>query len=56
MIANDAESFAEKAITLYTDSSLWKKISTNGLKTAQIYSAENIKNVIESLFSKFSLT
>ena len=52
MIANDAKSIADKATTLYKDSILWKEISTNGLKSAQFYSAENIKNTLESIISK----
>jgi GT2 family glycosyltransferase len=52
MIADDAQSLADKVCHLYNDSSLWNKISSNGLQISQRYSAENIKNIIESLISK----
>jgi GT2 family glycosyltransferase/predicted nucleic acid-binding Zn-ribbon protein len=55
MIADDANSFAEKVIKIYNDPFLWQKISTNGLKIAQFYSAENMQNTITSLFSKLIL-
>ena len=54
MIADDPQKFADAACKLYNDPKLWKKISENGLITSKDFSAENISNTINSIFSKIT--
>jgi glycosyltransferase involved in cell wall biosynthesis len=54
MIADEPQKFAESAIKLYTNPELWKKISINGLIVSKDFSAETIRNTLDSLFSKIS--
>jgi len=54
MIADDPQKFADAACKLYNDSKLWKSVSEHGLITSKDFSAENISNTINSLFSKIT--
>jgi GT2 family glycosyltransferase/glycosyltransferase involved in cell wall biosynthesis len=56
MIADDAESFAREVMRLYTDETLWQKISNGGRRLVrEQYSSENLaKQINQSLENGFA--
>jgi glycosyltransferase involved in cell wall biosynthesis len=42
LIADEAESFADAVVRLYTDEALWKKLSENGLKNVEKYFSKSV--------------
>jgi len=51
MIADSEEDFAKKAIEVYSDEKLWKKLSKNGMDVAKEYSPERAKACLEAIIS-----
>jgi len=51
MIADSEEDFAKKAIQVYSDEKLWKKLSQNGIEVAKEYSPERAKACLEAIIS-----
>jgi len=49
MIANNSEEFIENTIKVYEEKELWNKLSKNGLKVANDYSPEKIRNVFKQI-------
>ncbi|WP_019502893.1 glycosyltransferase [Pseudanabaena sp. PCC 6802] len=50
LIADSADTFAESILQLYTDESLWRKISNNAIAAVRHYSPEAVKAKISNLF------
>ena len=51
MIADSEEDFAKKALEVYSDEKLWKKLSKNGIEVAKEYSPERAKACLEAIIS-----
>ncbi len=51
MIADSEDAFAKKAIEVYSDEKLWKKLSKNGMDVAKEYSPERAKACLEAIIS-----
>jgi len=51
MIADSEADFAKKAIQVYSDKKLWKKLSQNGMDAAKEYSPEKARECLETIIS-----
>jgi len=51
IITKKPEDFAKKAVQLYMDKEMWKKLSVNGLEAAKEYSPEKIRACLSATIS-----
>ena len=55
LIANDAESFADKIIQLYQDQVLWQQIKDNSIKSLINYTPKVVSENLQCLFNDLSV-